>query len=55
MLLCLSRSNMCFKGMSLCVSILSPKLFHAEQRLQRAQLQLKEMHRAVVDAKPESE
>ncbi|NXU50796.1 IFT81 protein, partial [Turnix velox] len=30
------------------------QLFHAEQRLQRAQLQLKEMHDAVVDSKPES-
>ncbi|KFP63035.1 Intraflagellar transport protein 81 [Cariama cristata] len=30
------------------------QLFHAEQRLQRAQLQLKEMHHAVVDSKPES-
>ncbi|NXU70029.1 IFT81 protein, partial [Oreotrochilus melanogaster] len=30
------------------------QLFHAEQRLQRAQLQLKEMHQAVVDSKPES-
>ncbi|NWY51838.1 IFT81 protein, partial [Chionis minor] len=29
------------------------QLFHAEQRLQRAQLQLKEMHHAVVDSKPE--
>ncbi|XP_069727059.1 intraflagellar transport protein 81 homolog [Phaenicophaeus curvirostris] len=30
------------------------QLFHAEQRLQRAQLQLKEMHHAVADSKPES-
>ncbi|NXA37359.1 IFT81 protein, partial [Eudromia elegans] len=30
------------------------QLFHAEQRLQRVQLQLKEMHHAVVDSKPES-
>ncbi|NXG61612.1 IFT81 protein, partial [Hemiprocne comata] len=30
------------------------QLFHAEQRLQRAQFQLKEMHHAVVDSKPES-
>ncbi|KFP85045.1 PREDICTED: intraflagellar transport protein 81 homolog, partial [Acanthisitta chloris] len=30
------------------------QLFHAEQRLQRAQLQLKEMQHAVADSKPES-
>ncbi|NWR90033.1 IFT81 protein, partial [Furnarius figulus] len=30
------------------------QLFHAEQRLQRAQLQLKEMQEAVADSKPES-
>ncbi|NWH62187.1 IFT81 protein, partial [Geococcyx californianus] len=30
------------------------QLFHAEQRLQRARLQLKELHLAVEDAKPES-
>uniref|UniRef100_A0A8C0ISK9 Intraflagellar transport protein 81 homolog n=1 Tax=Chelonoidis abingdonii TaxID=106734 RepID=A0A8C0ISK9_CHEAB len=30
------------------------QLFHAEQRLQRVQLQLKEMQHAVVDSKPES-
>ncbi|OXB84942.1 UNVERIFIED_CONTAM: hypothetical protein H355_016064 [Colinus virginianus] len=30
------------------------QLFHAEQRLQRTELQLKEMHHAVVDSKPES-
>ncbi|NWU91067.1 IFT81 protein, partial [Upupa epops] len=30
------------------------QLFHAEQRLQRAQLQLKEMHHAVADSNPES-
>ncbi|NXI45696.1 IFT81 protein, partial [Galbula dea] len=30
------------------------QLFHGKQRLQRAQLQLKEMHHAVVDSKPES-
>ncbi|NXF74698.1 IFT81 protein, partial [Sclerurus mexicanus] len=30
------------------------QLFHAEQRLQRAQLQLKEMQDAVADSKPES-
>lgn len=30
------------------------QLFHAEQRLQRAQLHLKEMQHAVVDSKPES-
>ncbi|KFU90204.1 Intraflagellar transport protein 81 [Chaetura pelagica] len=30
------------------------QLFHAEQRLQRARFQLKEMHHAVVDSKPES-
>ncbi|KFV03554.1 Intraflagellar transport protein 81, partial [Pterocles gutturalis] len=30
------------------------QLFHAEQRLQRAHLQLKEMQHAVVDSKPES-
>ncbi|NWH72897.1 IFT81 protein, partial [Piaya cayana] len=29
------------------------QLFHAEQRLQRAQRQLKEMHHAVADSKPE--
>ncbi|NWR75524.1 IFT81 protein, partial [Centropus unirufus] len=30
------------------------QLFYAEQRLQRAQLQLKEMHHAVADSKPET-
>uniref|UniRef100_A0A8C8RFZ5 Intraflagellar transport protein 81 homolog n=1 Tax=Pelusios castaneus TaxID=367368 RepID=A0A8C8RFZ5_9SAUR len=30
------------------------KLFHAEQRMQRVQLQLKDMQHAVVDSKPES-